>query len=80
MLFHLPLSAQESEEVREIQRGSMHVIPERGIVDTWVSTLNGKFSAKNYYNHCFREMIADDAFLCLWKAKSPIKFKMFGWL
>ena len=79
-LFHLPLSAQAREEVREIQRGSLHVIPVRGDADIWVSTINAKFSAKSYYNHCFREMIADEAFTWLWRSKSPIKFKMFGWL
>ena len=77
-LFHLPLSAQAREELREIQRGSSHVVPVRGEADVWISTINAKFSAKSYYNHCFREMIADEAFTWLWRSKNPIKFKMFG--
>ena len=80
MLFHLPLSTQARQEVREIQQRSRHVVPERDSADSWVCTLGGKFSASKYYNHYFRETIADEAFLWLWKAKSPIKFKLFGWL
>ena len=80
MLFHLPLSTQARQEVREIQQRSRHVVPKRDSADSWVCTLGGKFSASKYYNHCFRETIADEAFLWLWKAKSPIKFKLFGWL
>ena len=30
--------------------------------------------------HCYEQVVADEAFGWLWKAKSPIKFKMFGWL
>ena len=77
-LFHLPLSTQAREEVREIQQGSMHVTLERGCGDSWVCTLGGRFSAKKFYNHYFRETVVDDAFLWLWKAKSPIKFEMAG--
>ena len=80
LIFYLPLSTQAREEVREIQQGSMHVLLDRECNDTWECNLGGAFSSKRYYDHCFREMVADDAFGWLWKAKSPIKLKMFGCL
>ena len=58
----------------------MHVILDEGCTDAWECNLGGDFSSKRYYDHCFRDTAADDAFRWLWKAKSPIKFKMFGWL
>ena len=80
LIFHLPLSTQAREQVREIQQGSMHVLLDRECNDTWECNLGGTFSSKRYYDHCFRDMVADKAFGWLWNAKSPIKFKMFGWL
>ena len=80
LIFHLPLSTQAHEEVREIQQGTMHVLLDEGCTDAWECNLGGAFSSKRYYDHCFRDIAADDAFRWLWKAKSPIKFKMFGWL
>ena len=79
MIFSLPLSAQAREEIREIQLGSSHVCLEYGSPDVWVCEL-GRYSSKKYYNHCFKQVKADEAFGWLWKAKCPIKFKMFGWL
>lgn len=78
LIFHLPLSTQAREEVREIQQGTMHVILDEGCTDAWECNLGGVFSSKRYYDHCFRDTAADDAFRWLWKAKSPIKFKIFG--
>ena len=78
-LFNLPLSIQAREEIREIQCGSAHVELDRDCADTWVYDL-GRLSSKKYYNHCFRHVVADEAFGWLWNSKSPIKFKMFGWL
>ncbi|XP_073355017.1 uncharacterized protein [Aegilops tauschii subsp. strangulata] len=80
LIFHLSLPTQAREEVREIQEGTMHVILDEGCTDAWEYNLGGVFSSKRYYDHCFRDTAADDAFRWLWKAKSPIKFKMFGWL
>ena len=79
MIFSLPLSAQAREEIREIQQGSSHVCLEYGSPDVWVCDL-GRYSSKKYYNHCFKQVKADEAFGWLWKSKCPIKFKMFGWL
>ena len=78
LIFHLPLSSQARQEVRDIQQGSMHVVLDRACNDSWVCNLGGSFSSKRYYDNCFRDMVADKAFGWLWKAKSPIKFKMFG--
>ena len=78
-IFSLPLSIQAREEVRRIQLASMHVGVDVGSRDTWDCTL-GRYSSKKFYEHCFKEIVADEAFGWLWKAKSPIKFKMFGWL
>ena len=78
-IFSLPLSIQAREEVRQIQLASGHVGVDVGSRDTWDCTL-GRYSSKKFYQHCFKEIVADEAFGWLWKAKSPIKFKMFGWL
>ena len=78
MIFYLPLSTQAREEVREIQQGSMHVLLDGGCTDAWECNIGGAFPSKRYYDHCFRDTVADDAFRWLWKARSPIKFKMFG--
>ena len=78
-IFSLSLSIQAREEVRQIQLASMHVGVVVGSHDTWDCTL-GRYSSKKFYEHCFKEIVADEAFGWLWKAKSPIKFKMFGWL
>ncbi|XP_073354904.1 uncharacterized protein [Aegilops tauschii subsp. strangulata] len=79
-LFQLPLSAQAREEAREIQGRCAHV----GLVteeqDVWVCSIANRFSSSIYYKHCFREVEADETFVWLWKAKSPIKFKVFRWL
>ena len=80
LLFHLPLSTQARGEVREIQQGSLHTVLDSDQYDAWECTLDGTYSLKKFYEHCFREVVADKAFLWLWKAKCPIKFKMFGWL
>ncbi|XP_073355555.1 uncharacterized protein [Aegilops tauschii subsp. strangulata] len=80
LIFHLPLSTQAREEVRGIQQGTMHVLLDEGCTDAWECNLGGAFSSKLYYDNCLRDTAADDAFRWLWKAKSPIKFKMFGWL
>ena len=57
----------------------MHVRVVNDCANTWVCNL-GRFSSKGYYNHCFKQVVADEAFCWLWKSKSPIKFKLFGWL
>ena len=61
MIFSLPLSVQAREEIREIQRGSAHVRLDSDCADTWVCNL-GRYSSKKYYNHCFRQVVADEAF------------------
>ena len=77
MIFSLPLSIQAREEVREIQQGSMHVCVANDRCDIWECTL-GRFSSKKYYNHCYKQVVADEAFGWLWKAKGLIKCKMFA--
>ena len=79
MIFSLPLSVRAREEIREIQQGSAHVSVAVDHCDVWECTL-GHFSSKKYYDHCLKQVVADDVFGWLWKAKSPIKFKLFGWL
>jgi len=79
MIFSLPLSIQAREEIKEIQEGLSQNRVANDRCDIWECTL-GRFSSKKFYNHCYKQVVADEAFGWLWKAKSLIKFKMFGWL
>ena len=53
LIFHLPLSPQARQEIRDIQQGSMHVVLDRACNDSWVCNLGESFSSKRYYDHCF---------------------------
>ena len=38
------------------------------------------FSPKKFYDHCFREVVADDAFKWIWRSKCTNKWRVFPWL
>ena len=57
LLFHLPLSTQARGEVREIQQGSLHIVLDSDQYDAWECTLDGTYSSKKFYEHCFRGLL-----------------------
>lgn len=62
-VFHLPLSIEAREEVRELQHITAHIDPGSQEKDVWRCVWGGEgFKSSKYYNHCFSEMKVDDAF------------------
>src|SRR4051812_27402336 len=50
-------------------------------LDQWTYTWGASiFTIKKYYTFCFREIQAHQAFGWIWKSKSTMKIKVFGWL
>ncbi|XP_037418890.1 uncharacterized protein LOC119283440 [Triticum dicoccoides] len=81
--FHLPLSMQARDEVRNIQHLVAHVTLDNGhnIKDVW-SYIWGttEYAARRFYKFCFRNVKAHKTYHWLWKSKVTVKIKVFGWL
>jgi hypothetical protein len=79
-LFHLPISPEAFTEWEQLQAvvndGSRDTLVE----DKWRYKWGDKFTAKKYYNFCFRNITPPAPFLWIWKAKIWPKLKFFAWL
>ena len=77
--FHLPLSMQSRDELRNIQAEVAMITPVPAD-DTWQCVWgDNNFHTSSYYKFYFREVVAHEAFDWLWKAKCIPKIKVFGW-
>ena len=80
MTFHLPLSVQAHDELRQIQREVANV-ELTNANDTWTCCWGAQsFKTTSYYSYYFREITAHVAFKWLWKTKCTAKIRVFGWL
>ena len=78
--FHLPLSPQAHAEMRQLQL-EVSEVQLSNEIDKWTYVWNTNlFSAKQYYTFYFREIQAHESFGWIWKSKSTMKIKVFGWL
>ncbi|XP_037427324.1 uncharacterized protein LOC119292673 [Triticum dicoccoides] len=81
--FHLPLSVQAMQEIRDLQQEVRHVgnatdpTPHDNWTCCWGSV---DFKAIKYYKFYFREVHAHQSYKWLWAARSTLKIKVFGWL
>jgi len=79
--FHLPLSAQAMEELRDMQVAAADVTMTLGSRDSWDTIWQGgRFTSSKYYMHCFREEESDAAFKWVWRSSCTNKWKVFCWL
>lgn len=79
-VFWLPLSTQAHDEVKMIQQLTREMnIPEHG-EDEWTYVWEAsEFKASQYYAFYFRDIQAHKAYKWLWKSKSILRIKVFGW-
>ena len=78
--FHLPLSPQAHAEMRQLQF-QVSEVQLSNEIDKWTYVWDTNlFSAKQYYTFYFREIQAHESFGWIWKSKSTMKIKVFGWL
>ena len=78
--FHLSLSIQAHDELRQIQRevANVELTNEN---DAWTCCWGAhSFKTTSYYNYYFRDIKAHVAFNWLCKTKCMTKIKVFGWL
>ena len=80
--FHLPLSEQAHAETRDLQHLTSDVqLEDQLIHDEWIYTWGSNFyTANKFYDFYFRDIQARPAFSWLWKSKTTMKLKVFGWL
>jgi hypothetical protein len=78
-LFHLPLSPEAMNELRELQNDTRHIILSQQH-DEWTYEWGSKFTSSKFYNFCFREISPHVTYGWLWKSKCVPKMKFFGWL
>lgn len=79
--FHLPLTIQAREELIDLQSSTASTELINGTSDCWRCLWGSNdFASSKYYHHCFRDMVADEAFGWVWKSKCTNKWKMFAWL
>ena len=77
--FHLPLSPQALDEVRDIQRLSTHMHPSTSVNDVWHYTWGKSvYQPDDYYRFFFRDANAHPAFTLLWRSRCIMSFKVFG--
>lgn len=79
--FHLPLSVQAHDEVRQLQTqvASIDISSDRH--DSWTYIWGAKtYTAKAYYAFYFREVQVHAAFRWLWRSSCIPRIKVFGWL
>lgn len=79
-IFHLPLSTQAREEIRQIQADAGHVLLNAGTKDNWTCSLGQPYMSRKFYAFCFRDVPVDKVFQWIWKSECPIKYKVFCWL
>lgn len=78
--FHLPLSEQAHAEVRQMQ-SDLATITLSDEADVWIYACGSdQFTAHRYYTFYFRDVRAHEAFGWIWKSRSTMKIKVFGWL
>lgn len=70
--FHLPLSLQAREDVRELQSLTALVDP---TFKPWItgSALGQPFTSSKFYSFCFRYIVRDEAFTWIWKSKCNMR-------
>ena len=79
--FHLPLSPQALDEVRDIQQISTHAHPSASVNDIWYYTWGKSiYRPADYYKFFFRDANAHPAFSLLWHSRCIMRIKVFGWL
>lgn len=79
--FHLPLSPEALQEVKELQDEAANIQLSANDADAWQYVWGSKqFKSKKYYSYCFRNIISHKAFKWIWKSKCTAKLKFFCWL
>lgn len=57
------------------------VYPSDTSPDVWNCVWGGRtFASKKYYDHCFKDVLVDDAFSCIWRSNCTNKWRIFVWL
>lgn len=77
--FHVPLSAQALQEVRDMQAETAGTTPTQTTPDQWECVWGQKFTSAKFYQFYFKDVVADEAFAWIWKS-ACIKLKVFSWL
>lgn len=77
--FHLPLSIQARDEVRDLQNISSDQQVDVHTHDTWTYAWGPKYTSSRHYKF-FREITADQAYRWIWKLRCTMKIKVFLWL
>jgi hypothetical protein len=79
--FHLPLSPEALEDVRNIQRNTTHILLQDGSHDKWNYAWGTNiYSSVLFYKFCFREIMPHVSISWLRKTKCIPKMKFFCWL
>ena len=80
--FHLPLSEQAHAETRNLQSLTLDVqLAGLSTHDDWTYVWGSiHFAANKFYEFFFRDVQAHPAYSWLWKSKTTMKIKVFGWL
>ena len=80
--FHLPLSEQAHAETRNLQSLTLDVqLAGLSTHDDWTYVWGSThFAANKFYEFLCRDVQAHPAYSWLWKSKTTMKIKVFGWL
>jgi hypothetical protein len=79
--FHLPLSPEAYNEVREMQNRASHLELDSQQLDQWSYIWgDANFSSSKHYKFCFREIEPHPSFNWIGKAKLTAKLKVCSWL
>jgi hypothetical protein len=76
-LFHLSLSPEaynDWEELQDVKNENLQIFTEN---DTWKYKWGEKFTSKNFYRYCFRNITPPAPFLWIWKSKFWPKLMFF---
>lgn len=75
---HKPMQKSESSSLKLL---SIALSEDQSSHDRWTYVWgSAEFTAHKYYTFCFRDVHAHQAFKWIWKSKSTMKIKVFGWL
>nr|XP_051205325.1 uncharacterized protein LOC127319150 [Lolium perenne] len=80
-LFQLPLSIEAHTELLQLQLDINEDTINRYIPDKWEFAWGkSAYKSKDFYQYCFRDVVAPEYLQLIWKSKCMMKHKVFAWL
>lgn len=78
--FHLPLSPQARNEVRDLQLLTEGMNTDNECNDVWTCVWGGEYTSAKFYRYYFKDVDTDEVFPWIWGSKCTMKLKVFAWL